>query len=334
MMSTDVSEKLPIIWIEWGRKVPKYLEHNVQLHNLMFSDVTQYLISDHKPSGSSILARVKHFPLDEIPSSNLLMRFDEISQKRVELYSQKNFWIGTTRRFFLLHDFMQSMGLTQVLHIESDNVMLNLNQLDGLYAAEEWSIAYPMQSESLGCGSVFLIREIGGLRSFLEFVLENWANPKANDMSLLGDFSKNRKIVKILPSWPTSSIAFDPGAYGKYFLGSDARNFRIPTRQRGVITSDKTSLLNCMAQTRIVQNSEANAFSLVVNDQATLMNLHVHSKYIPKKPHQFERFVRRGISAKRGFFWRTGKLDFLVVLERFLSRAFKFRGNPKDIRFR
>ncbi len=329
-----MSDKLPIVWIEWGRKIPKYLENNVQLHSYMFPGVSQFLISDHKPSNSSVQARVKYFPLNQIPNSDLLKRFDEISQKRAEVYSQKNFWIGTTRRFFLLYDFMQYTGLQQALHIESDNVMLNLSNLEEVCAVKGWSIAYPMQSESLGCGSVFLIRDLDGLRSFLDFVVKNWTNPLVNDMSLLGDFSKEAKVVKILPSWPTDGLAFDPGAYGKYFLGSDARNFRIPTSQRGVTNVDQTSLLNSMRNTRLNLNDEGKAFSLLINDKTTLMNLHVHSKYIPKKPHKFKRFVKRSISARRGILWRTGKLDFLVVLERLLARAFKFKGTPRDIRFR
>ena len=328
------SENLSIIWIEWGRKIPKYLENNIYLHNLLFPDLLQYLISDFKPSDSLLESRVKHVVLEQIPKSSYLERFDEISEKRAEIYSQKNFWIGTTRRFFLLYDFMHFASLSKAIHVESDNVLLNLGQTERLFTEKDWSIAFPLQSSTLGCGSIFLVRDLSGLRDFLSFVLERWKEPSVNDMTLLGDFSKESGEVKVLPSWPSGDVVFDPGAYGKYFLGSDARNFRFPTRKRGVTSPEETSLLNSMSHTKISIDKEAKTLRVVVNGHTELMNLHIHSKVIPKKPRQLRKFIRQGISGKRGYLWHAGKIDLLVILERLLSRVARILGSRKDIRFR
>lgn len=329
-----MNETLPIVWIEWGRAIPKYLHNNIKLHGVMFPSYSQYLISDSRRTMTSTQAKVEYISVDQVPKSSYLNCFDKISQERVEIYSQKNFWIGTTRRFFLLHDFMEFSGLSEALHIESDNVVLDFNHLCKFYPGGNWSIAYPMQSQTLGCGSIFLVRDIGGLRKFLEFVLERWSNPAVNDMSLLGDFAEMTNLVKVLPSWPNESIAFDPGAYGKYFLGSDARNFRFPTRQRGIISTDKTSLLNSMQQVNLEVKRVATSLKVVINGNASLMNLHVHSKVIPRSPQKLEKFIRRGVSPNQGYLWRKGKLDFLVIFERFISRTTKLLGFPKDVRFR
>lgn len=329
-MKTD---DLPIIWIEWGRRIPKYLRNNIALHNEMFPNLSQYLLSDFGIEVFNSKRLVSQFRLEEIPKSKFLQRFDEISRDRSSIYSQKNFWIGTTRRFFLLHDFMEHSGLSAAMHVESDNILIDFKLLQDRVHKGSWSLAYPMQSDSLGCGSIFIVRNLDELRKFLEFILSNWANPLSNDMILLGSFANMSKFVEVLPSWPTGEIAFDPGAYGKYFLGSDARNFRIPTRCRGIVSADPTSLLNQMPKTSVDIDCDK-PLQVVLNGKTKLMNLHVHSKVIPKNLSGLNRFIRRGISTKRGFFWQKGSLDMLVTLERILTRIFRFLRSNREIRFR
>lgn len=324
---------LPLVWIEWGRKIPRYLVNNINLHINMFPEQQQFLLSDFQTTRIEHTGVISQFSLDKIPHSDFLMRFDEISSSKISKYSQKNFWIGTTRRFFLLHDFMQHFRLTKAIHVESDNVILDLQEVRKYCQQGVWSLAYPMQSKSLGCGSIFIVQNIDGLREFLGFILDNWADPMSNDMTLLGSFSDRREVVEILPSWPTGDITFDPGAYGKFFLGSDARNFRFPTRRRGVISEDSTSLLNQMPRT-IVSLEKGMPSRIVLNGRTKLLNLHVHSKVIPNQIEGLNRMLRKSISTKRSFLWRKGRLDTLVISERVLTRFVRIFCPDRDIRFR
>jgi hypothetical protein len=325
----------PLVWIEWGRKVPKYLVRNIQLHSRAFPDVSQYLVSEFE--GLTVSTKNIQFEntlIQNIPKSDYLDRFDYITSKRTSVYSQTNFWVGTTRRFFLLYDFMQSKNLNNAVHMESDNVLLSWNEVLNKFNSSKLPLAYPMQSNVLGCGSIFFVRDVSGLERFLDYVLEDWENPLTNDMMLLGAFSQIKSVVEILPSWPTENIAFDPGSYGKFFLGSDARNFRFPTMRRGIVTEDDLSLLKFMPGIRISTEGRGKNFAIIINNQTRLMNLHVHSKSIPSRTFLLERSVKRGISKKRGFFWRQGKIDFMIIAERILSRLSKLIGTGKDVRFR
>ena len=89
-----------------------------------------------------------------------------------------------------------------------------------------------------------------------------------------------------------------------------------------------------MKQANLEVKRVATSLKVVINGNASLMNLHVHSKVIPRSPQKLEKFIRRGVSPNQGYLWRKGKLDFLVIFERFISRTTKLLGFPKDVRFR
>ena len=327
-------DKLKLLWIEWGRPLPKYLKNNVFLHRRLFPEIPQVLISDQKNVSSKLKSNASNYRISEIPKSPLTLKFDELTAKIDIPYGQRNFWVGTIRRFFLIYDFMSWQNLSKVLHLESDNVLLDANLLEKTLASINGGLAYPRQSKSEGCASIFYVSDINMLREFLEFICIEWSKGFITDMQLLGKFMKVNTGASELNSLPRGPFIFDPGSYGKYFIGSDARNFRIPLRRRAVVTEDKTSLLEQMKRIQIVADRSGRLVKVYVNDNSKLLNVHIHSKQIPKKPHQFETLVRKSMGRRKTWLWHQGTIDWLVVTERFLSKLSRLVGRRGDIRLR
>lgn len=320
---------LAICWIDVGRKVPKYLERNLSLHEAMHPNIKQYLITDYNFNPKTKNTEVVR--IHEFPESILTSTFNQVTEKKLISFRDKNFWILTTKRFFYLYEFMVNFNLQRVLHLESDNLVLNADRLSKLLEEVTRGLAFPMQSEFSGCGSVFYVADRDSLKEFLQFVLEKWKNSEENDMTLLGQYAKKGQVT-VLPSKPNSEVIVDPGAYGKYFVGSDARNFRIPMRKRGVVTDESTSRLHEMKSLRFKLSGPP--IQLFLNEKLTgeILNLHLHSKQIPKSANHLRRILIRSFVSHSPF-WKFGSMDFLVLTERFLSKIARLLG-LKEIRMR
>ena len=117
-------------------------------------------------------------------------------------HKQQYFWLGTTSRFFHLYDAMKFYELENVLHLETDSVLLDEKPIRDFFQEENnYDLAYPLQAIGIGCASILLVRNHESLSKFLDFVLSNWTRNGVDDMTLLGEFS-TRKEVLVLPTWP------------------------------------------------------------------------------------------------------------------------------------
>lgn len=328
-----------IVWIEVGRRVPRYAKRNFRFTQQMFGRNRQDLVTDSTKS----FRLVNTAQLNSIEASELTKEFREMKKDSVN--HQDYFWLGTTARFFHLYDYMVSKGFSSAIHAETDVIILDLDYLDELLKYGEFGLAYPLQNESFGVASVFLVKEISVLKEFLEFILENWMKPRTTDMSLLYDFS-NRGNVLRLPSNPDQVIAgsipkiFDAGAIGPFFMGTEARNHRRPFSYRGFLINSpfvSTSILT-ESNTSWRLSSSDRAINLVATSNGIsyqLVNLHLHSKKVPRSIREARREIYRGFLSARTKRWRLGSLDFVVLLERVVSYALRklsFHSPDKNFR--
>lgn len=325
---------LRLVWIEWGRRIPKYLKRNIDLHFELFPNLNQILITDKPEKVNRTFSNLVVVDSDVIPKSDVSREFELISLKRQNIYKQSEFWIGTTRRFFQLYDYMCEFDVETALHMESDNILLDETLVEKLSNSEVRSLFFPMQSNTLGCGSIFLVRDRNSLRTFLDFILARWEDGTQNDMRLLGEYAMSARGYVNLPSTPEKDFCFDPGAYGKYFLGSDARNFRIPTSRRGIKSEESSSLLNMMEKYTFDVKMFESDIEILVDGKSTLVNLHVHSKYIPRSIPELQKQICKGFINHRGYFWKMGKFDLLVIGERVLSKLARIFGLNQEFRLR
>jgi hypothetical protein len=264
-----------------------------------------------------------------VPKSLYTIQFER--EKKNWPFSQVYFWQGTTARFFHLYDLMKFQQLQNVVHMETDSILLDTEYLKGLNQRQGIQLAFPLQADNVGCASILWVRNYKSLEPFLEFVLSRWQAAEIDDMSLLGEYARYPGVYK-LPTWSNhtgfAGYIFDAQSFGRYYLGTDARNMRLPFSKRGIGDNRDGAITGNFQEEDlhwgvIVANTKVTLTGTTLEGRFNLANLHLHGKSIPKSLHTFRRRLKRGFAGERNICWHIGRIDFRVVLERaysFLNR--------------
>ena len=335
----------PLIFVEVGRKVPRYFIRNVEYTRNRFGDIDIVLIFDdieyrHRKKLQSQNVILIH--RDDLELSESTRAFNALEKSWS--YRQRNFWQNTTSRFFYLYDAMQMLAVTAAIHAESDVILLSDKSLRFEDETNRQGLAYPMQNDLQGCASIFKVSKKVALEKFLIYILENWKRENINDMDLLAEFSRT-EYVHVLPTWPTllanqEQSFYDAGSLGRFFLGSDARNHRIPFSFRGIEDRNKGSIFQEFQVQKSrweLRTSEFVSLRLEIDsNKYNLMNLHLHSKRLPKNIAELDSMLRKGFTHDRNVFWTLGHFDQVVFVERLISsisrHILRSTSHPKDLR--
>jgi hypothetical protein len=122
---------------------------------------------------------------------------------------------------------------------------------------------------------------------------------------------------------------------GRYFLGSDARNCRLPFSGRGL--KDNTEGALKILSPKILLNTKN---KLIYQDtyipDLELKSIHIHSKRIPNKYRSLVKMITKDSNSKKSRFWTLGAFDYLVFLERLISFIYRrfLMNKSRDFRFR
>ena len=320
--------EIPLVWVEVGRKIPKYLVSNIQLHREMYPSRPQILITDCPTP------RVLDKDCEVVTISNLSEEFSiETTMKRTT--GQEKFWINTTKRFFFLQEYLKNTKVKKLIHSESDNIILRADVIDNCFESSNWGLAYTMQANNVGCASIFLVNKESTLADFVRMIIDSWNKLDQDDMKLLGKFSTNGD-VRILPTKVNDEFVFDAGTYGKFLLGTDARNRRFPVSSRGIV-DDRIGAIDVWGEHLGFEYFDLSNRLLIDSASRTseLVNIHVHSKRIPSSLNKLRKIVYRDVNNLGKNLWFVGHLDSLVLLERFLSWVFRnILRRQKEVRLR
>ena len=314
-----------LFWVEIGRKIPRYARRNMVLHSQLHPDLRQFLVTDKE---IYLLSRGQSKFISKLDHTSELERFHRI-QKNIES-PQKSFWVNTTSRFFYLKAATFQLGIEEFLHLESDVILLNLDSVARLFQNQQISkIGYPLETPTLGCASVFIVRDQGVFSEFLNFVLDSWRKLETTDMTLLGDFAMYKpEYVEVLPTWIRNRSFgdkdfFDAGTFGKFYLGNDARNYSVPLSKRGSKQNSYALVddLNEIGINRWCVNSNdmnaGNSKGLSIElDGFRLANIHIHSKRIPRKSRLLKKYLKKGFEGNQSNLWKMGRIDGAVFCER------------------
>jgi hypothetical protein len=251
-------------------------------------------------------------------------------------WSQITYWTNTTRRFFVLEQFLKTFSREKLIHLESDTVLLDKRFIDNLFLESNWGIKYTKQDVTLGCASVFLVNSRNKLEKFNQFIIDNWNSPSETDMTLLAKYISSDDGINYLPSGDLveSKIVFDAGTIGRYFLGGDARNNRIPYSTRGLLPNTKEYFDPSPYKIELIDNS----VKLIDSEENELLLacVHIHSKRVPQNILKLFKKLRKEGNAERNWYWKIGVLDSTVIKERiksFIQRRI-LRNKSADPRFR
>jgi hypothetical protein len=314
------STLIPIIFVELGRRPNKYLKNNLSITRALFPNRKIVLILSKKYLNEIDILGIEKVAEEEIIKNSMLLKFESIQKNWSRL--QKNYWTNTTKRFFILGMYMYQHHLDQAVHLESDCILLSDKWLNEEFQKSNWGIKFPKQHESYGCASIFIVNNLGALNKLLDFILQNWSRGEITDMNLLGEFVEIEKDASFLPSSnlidSSSTHIYDGVSIGYFFLGTDARNQRLPFSARGLRDLNVSALALVKPEIQLTDQGV-----LVYKDiglpKLELVNIHIHSKRIPKSYKALEKIILRDSRGRVNLLWRLGAFDKLVFSERLVS---------------
>lgn len=328
------SIQVPFVWTEIGRKPGKYVLNAIKINAELFPNQPRFLIISKEFAGNIKFSECEIIYEENLASTENSMQFKNTPKNWS--WSQTNYWTNTTRRFFVLEQFLKSFEFKQLIHLESDTVLLDKKYIDDLFKDSSWGIKYTKQDSNTGCASVFLVNSIENLVELNRFILENWQKPSSTDMTLLSDYRNLKSTNSFLPSGDLidANIVFDAGTIGRFYLGGDARNNRIPFSTRGLLPNTaqffNPSGYRAESNGRDVKLIDSNGKSL------SLACVHIHSKRVPRNVSLLIKSIVNESNSKRNILWKLGTIDFGVIRERiksFLQRRL-LRNKTADPRVR
>ena len=311
---------VPLVFVETGRRPSKYLVNNLQIARNRFPNRKIVLILSKEYLREVDIADIEKVAEDEIIKNSMLLKFESIQKNWSGL--QKNYWTNTTKRFFILGMYMEENRIEQVVHLESDCILLNEKWIDEEFKDPSWGIKYPKQHHRYGCASVLIVNKLEIFNNFLQFIIENWSRGEITDMNLLGEFTESEMQASFLPSGDlingSSKHIYDGVSIGQYFLGTDARNQRLPCSARGRRDSNPGAI--ALNNPRIQLNSLGFfVYKDVDSLELELVNIHMHSKRIPKTYKALEKMILSDSRGRVNLLWRLGVFDKLIFAERLVS---------------
>jgi len=325
----------PLVFVETGRKPSKYLVNNLRIHTELFPNRKIVLIVSDQYKRYVNNRNIEVISEESLPASTILGEFEALNKQWSGL--QKNYWSNTTKRFFILDRYMKSQNLDKIIHLESDCVLLDDSEIQKEFQIGDWGMRFPKQHVKYGCASLLLINKANVFDSFLKYILENWERGEITDMDLLGEFIDLKKSAEYLPSADllNSSSIYDGVSIGRYFLGSDARNCRLPFSGRG-LKDDAEGALKIVSPKIELSSGNTIIYRDTYSPDLELKSIHIHSKRIPKNYRLLVKMILNDSKSKRSKVWRLGAFDNLVFLERLISFIYRriLLNKSRDFRFR
>ena len=315
-----LNPSVPLVFVETGRRPSRYLVNNLQIARNRFPNRKIVLILSKEYLHEFDIANIEKVAEEQIIKNSMLLKFESIQKNWSGL--QKNYWTNTTKRFFILGMYMEENRIEQVVHLESDCILLNEKWIDKEFEDMNWGIKYPKQHHRYGCASVLIVNKLEIFNNFLQFIIENWGRGEITDMNLLGEFTESEMQASFLPSGDlingSSKHIYDGVSIGQYFLGTDARNQRLPCSARGRRDSNPGAI--ALNNPRIQLNSlGVLVYKDVDSPELELVNIHMHSKRIPKTYKALEKIILSDSRGRVNLLWRLGVFDKLIFAERLVS---------------
>ena len=266
-----------LLLVHIGEEFPSYMNTCIQQVNSV-SRIPVHVLIDQKHV-SQLRGECTSVALESLPIDDLHKRFEDTTQ--LDPHSRGGFWKYATKRFFYLHTYMKLNALTDVFHIEYDNLVY-LDFTEKLPVFQQKSMWCVLDAEDRCIPSFVYFKDSSITERLLHSCIEGSAQG-LNDMQTLAKFAKNNSDVGCLPiitnycepipekyheHASSFGFLFDGACVGQYIGGVDPRN--TPGDTRGFI-NEKT-VFQCDKAT--VEWKEGKPWL----NSLPIANLHIHSK--------------------------------------------------------
>lgn len=333
-----------VAFVFLGKKYPKYFEKNMDFFRKTFPQQPMVVIVDNVKTEETLL-------------KNGIDCFNVIHNRGWEpnsltgaldhdLRFRSGFWAKTLVRFLALQMFITDKQMENVLHIESDVLVLPSFPFDKFKQIKQ-GLAFPLESPTLGIASTLFIKNVNAINLLCDFsAAEVKRDPKTTDMKVLGNLYRispekvfllptfsnrqqvreeftNLKVVdEILRNGKLFDGIFDSVSIGQFFFGIDPRNNRGFVRH---YINDRSHLIEVPKLSFHVYDSGVKVSKfLTEKPTGQLYSLHIHSKDLSAFNYPFNRrrFQRVIESSNNGPVIRFNPLIFVLQLISFISRKF------------
>ncbi len=304
-----------IVFVHIGQLLPSYLSVSLDQARLFNPESRIILIASAKAIISSPQKRnlnIEAIPCEALGLSPKHQEFLKLSN--LDRKFREGFWLHTTERFFYLETLMVKHKLTNVIHLENDNMLyINIEAILPTLQAHYPGLAATFDAPDRCVPGFVYIKDAPALSSFTEFAtaFSKQNNTHYNDMILLALFRKKYGFPTIapLPIIPTNyphplqnqmgctpqepqdyaqhfnkfKSIFDAAAIGQYLGGTDPANSSDSGDTIGFI--NETSVFNPSIYTyRWTLDDKQRRIPVAMDGNSILMinNLHIHSKKLAK----------------------------------------------------
>jgi hypothetical protein len=286
---------LEIALVYLGRnKLPRYVLDNINYLKINFPEHSILLISDNEESlRSADISGVNTF---KCPDYKDYLSESYFSSGQ-DLGFRNGFWFLTFARFFALQDYMVSSNVGNLLHLESDVLLLRTFPFEKLDKIE--GLGFPLVNPGYAAASSLYIKDAASIQILCEITKQLLLlNPLLTDMDILGskELLETGKVTYLPSSTDTDSNfeswvppltrqqmssqaidfggLFDGMTWGQFLTGEDPRNHY---GFRPIYRIQKHHSVKMQQFTFKLENG-----CLIVEDKggqiAALHSLHIHSK--------------------------------------------------------
>lgn len=267
-----------LVLVHIGVHFPEYINDCIAQVRSVSSIPIHLLINE--VNRSKVSGSVDIVALETIPLSNKRRAFEE--KNRLDKHFRDGFWKSCMMRFFYLYEHVVAQNLTDVFHIENDNLIFVdfVQKLSVFQTKPMWCVMDAPER----CIPSFLYFNSSSIIAELLNTCIDHASKSSNDMYALASFHNNNPdkvgTLPIISNYKntidpmyfkyadTFGMLFDGAAIGQYIGGVDPRNAVGDTR--GFI--NETAVIKCNKMS--IAWNEGNP----VLNGLPLVNLHIHSK--------------------------------------------------------
>jgi hypothetical protein len=268
------------VLVHIGDELPTYMNDCIDQLNKACPTLPIHVLVNRKHI-DSLAGSVTRIALEDIPTTTVHNDFLRRSSHNTSF--RGGFWRYTTERFLYLYDYSVMAKLSDIFHIENDNLVFHdfTDNLELFRSNESWMV---LDHPSRCIPSFMYFRDQTILRAVVDKIAELAVTGK-NDMESMAIFATTHsRRVGMLPiitgcapsaysqHASTFGYLFDGAAVGQFIGGVDPRNK--PGDTCGFI--NETTVFRCDQQ-RVEWRGPAGRRCPFMND-LPLVNLHIHSK--------------------------------------------------------
>jgi len=208
---------------------------------------------------------------------------------------RNGFWFKTTERFFVLEQFMEKHGFSEIFHAELDNLVFNINELNLKLNQIGNGCFVPRDSIERGIASLVYINKIESVKAITGYFSHRNFIDANNDMQILGNLILSNDLFYPLPTESNAHMSnitsqnsmvsvkqvngvFDAAAIGQFLFSYDPNvvaNLLIKNR---FLNENLKFDFDTVTFTINIRNSIANFTLKDSNHKLNIYNIHVHSK--------------------------------------------------------